>query len=154
MVRAQVSQLNAQTINAVSDKILKACANWEKAEVTLNPSPLVNKLRSVYILELGDSVKDCRRCLRNLGVDEVVTAAYYVGSTSRTTEERIKQHLQGFKSSHMVKKHFRRHMIEWELRSVTGELWRNRLDSSNAAKVELTLIPGLLRKLGFSAHSA
>ena len=148
------SEYDQRKIAKATRALHRACSEWENNVVFLEEEAEVDKWRSVYIIELDDSVATCKRCLRNLGVNELTSMAVYVGSTVRTIEQRIEQHLAGFKSSHMVKKHFKRHMSEWELQSKDGTLWRNRLDTDDAAVIELGLVPELLRKHGFAVHAA
>ena len=100
------------------------------------------KTHSVYVVELSDDVlKHKRFCKENPDRDDG-KACLYVGMTSRTPEERLQQHLSGYKACSYVKRYGK---------CLCRRLYEkfNPLTRNDAAKLERRLARRL-RKTGYA----
>lgn len=101
------------------------------------------KTSSVYILMLRESAgMESKMIAQNKDTKSIPAGYLYVGMTGLTVEDRVKNHVKGYKSCNLVKKHY----LE-----IFGSI--NDLFHYEAEQLE-KLIPVYLRSLGFWVYQA
>jgi ribosomal protein L37AE/L43A len=111
-----------------------------------------NVTHSVYVLRLKPSVWDCKTCAEKLrGTNG--SPAFYIGYTSIPVVDRIRQHMSGIHSSHMVREHFAQRAKRLEPKNLACESLEGRLTRAEALFLELEVLPHILRWHGLGAYS-
>ena len=101
------------------------------------------KTSSVYILMLNEaSSLESKMIAQNKDTNNIPVGYLYVGMTGLTVEDRVNNHIKGYKSCNLVKKHY----LE-----IFGSI--NDLFHYEAEQLE-KLIPFYLRSLGFWVYQA
>lgn len=92
-------------------------------------------VRYIYVIRLKRSVlEDKRFCGRNPGCDRAKTSLY-VGVTAMPPEERLAQHLSGYRSSRWVRKYGKSLFVEKTRRTYKGSRRAEELERQIAGEL-------------------
>jgi hypothetical protein len=126
---------------------------------------------TVYLLQILDDVWQCKKCSKQLGAGFAGASAFYVGTTNRTREERIADHVKSnldhskgistkrsdtnywTRGAKMTRHHDFIPLDEIELVAPDRELLEGRLKKDDAKLLEQIVIPTALRALGIAAYA-
>jgi len=147
---------------AIGAALAKAVDRAVKAsDMYLYPEPRAKGGRSVYVLQLDPEVFDCSKCGKFFDGAKDRRVAFYVGKTNNAIAQRISEH-RAF-SSHDLKRGTASvvapHLIAGDphIKIVEGHSGRpleQRIKFQKDQRLlEETVLPRVLRRLGFGVHA-